>query len=108
MGIQRAVIIFGTTLRPETAGVYCQRALDRFVEVRHFQPHELERMPRTGFDLYLNIDDGLRRPPAAGLPAQRSSGRSIPTLISTAAAKRRPASTWRLPPSATARIYSAA
>ncbi len=60
MDIQRVAIVFDTTLRPETAGVYCQRALERFVEVQHFQPHELDRMPRTGFDLYLNIDDGLR------------------------------------------------
>ena len=60
MDIQRVAIVFDTTLRPETAGVYCQKALERFVEVQHFQPHELERMPRTGFDLYLNIDDGLR------------------------------------------------
>ncbi len=53
-------IIFDTTLRPETAGVYCRRALERFVEVQHFQPHELDHIPRDGFDLYLNIDDGLR------------------------------------------------
>ena len=30
------------------------------MEVEHFQPHEIDRMPREGFDLYLNIDDGLR------------------------------------------------
>ena len=60
MNIQRVAIVFDTTLRPETAGVYCQRALEHFVEVQHLQPHELDRMPRTGFDLYLNIDDGLR------------------------------------------------
>ena len=60
MVIQRVAIVFDTTLRPETAGVYCHRALERLVEVEHFQPHELDRIPRTGFDLYLNIDDGLR------------------------------------------------
>ncbi len=37
-----------------------KRRVERFVEVQHFQPHELEHIPRTGFDLYLNIDDGLR------------------------------------------------
>ena len=35
-------------------------ALGRLVEVEHFQPGDLERVPREGFDLYLNIDDGLR------------------------------------------------
>ena len=59
MDIRRVAIVFDTTLRPETAGVYCQPALERFVEFEHFQPHELERMPRASFDLYLNIDDGL-------------------------------------------------
>ncbi len=60
MDIQRIAIIFDTTLRPETSGVYCKRALERHVEVQHFQPHELDRIPTAGFDLYLNIDDGLR------------------------------------------------
>jgi GT2 family glycosyltransferase/2-polyprenyl-3-methyl-5-hydroxy-6-metoxy-1,4-benzoquinol methylase len=60
MELRRIALIFDTTLRPETAGVYCHRSLERFVEVEHFQPHELERIPRQGFDLYLNIDDGLR------------------------------------------------
>jgi hypothetical protein len=53
MTIQRVAIIFDTTLRPETAGVYCQHALERLVEVQHFQPHELDRMPRTGFYVLL-------------------------------------------------------
>ncbi len=39
--------------------MYCKRALERLAEVEHFQPHDLERIPREGFDLYLNIDDGL-------------------------------------------------
>ncbi len=60
MTMKNVAVIFDTSLRPETAGVYCRRALERFVEVQHFQPHELDRIPRTGFDLYLNIDDGLR------------------------------------------------
>ncbi len=59
MGIHRVALIYDTTLRPETAGVYCRRALSRMAEVEHFQPHDLERIPREGFDLYLNIDDGL-------------------------------------------------
>ena len=60
MRIQRIATIFDTTLRPETAGVYCHRALERIADVKHFQPHELDQIPRDGFDLYLNIDDGLR------------------------------------------------
>jgi hypothetical protein len=58
--MKNVAIIFDTTLRPETSGVYCKRALERHVEVQHFQPHELDQMPTTGFELYLNIDDGLR------------------------------------------------
>jgi 2-polyprenyl-3-methyl-5-hydroxy-6-metoxy-1,4-benzoquinol methylase len=30
------------------------------VEVEHFLPSELARIPREGFDLYLHIDDGIR------------------------------------------------
>src|SRR5205807_164981 len=45
--------------RPETTGVYCRRALGKLVEIEHFLPTELSHIPRTGFDLYLNIDDGL-------------------------------------------------
>jgi hypothetical protein len=60
MDIKRVALIFDNVQRPETTGTYCLRALKRLVEVEHFQPGELDRMPRTGFDLYLNIDDGLR------------------------------------------------
>jgi DUF based on E. rectale Gene description (DUF3880) len=60
MAVSRVALIFDSVQRPETTGVYCHRALGRIVEVTHFQPNELERIPREGFDLYLNIDDGLR------------------------------------------------
>ena len=56
----RIALIFDSLLRPETAGVYCHRALEKLAQVQHFQPHDLDRIPRQGFDLYLNIDDGLR------------------------------------------------
>ena len=59
MNIHRVALIFDSVLRPETSGVYCHRALERFVNVEHFQPHDLDRVPREGIDLYLNIDDGL-------------------------------------------------
>jgi len=60
-------LIFDDTARPETTGVYCRRALEGLVAVEHFRPADLERVPRTGFDLYLNIDDGLRYPLPADL-----------------------------------------
>ena len=44
---------------PRPLGYTAGAPLDRFVEVEHFQPHELDHVPRQGFDLYLNIDDGL-------------------------------------------------
>jgi hypothetical protein len=59
MSIRRVAVIFDTKARPETTGVYCRRALGQVVEVEHFLPGELGRIPRHGFDLYLQIDDGL-------------------------------------------------
>ena len=59
MAFQRVAVIFDNKVRPDTTGVYCRRALGQLVEVEHFLPQELARIPRQGFDLYLNIDDGL-------------------------------------------------
>jgi hypothetical protein len=59
MPIQRVAIIFDNQLRPDATGVYCLRALEKFLAVRHFLPEQLRDVPRQGFDLYLNIDDGL-------------------------------------------------
>jgi len=59
MDVRRVALIFDHKARPETTGVYCRRALGRLVEVEHFLPDELARVPRRGFDLYLNVDDGL-------------------------------------------------
>ena len=58
MTLRRVAVIFDDQLRPETTGVYCRRALRELVEVHHFHPAELADIPRTGFDLYLVIDDG--------------------------------------------------
>lgn len=58
MTIRRVALIFDDRLRPETTGVYCRRALGELVEVQHFHPEEIDAIPRTGFDLYLVIDDG--------------------------------------------------
>lgn len=60
MSIHKVAVIFDNTGRPETTGLYCRRALGQLVEVEHFRPSELERVPATGFDLYLNVDDGLK------------------------------------------------
>ncbi len=60
MSVRRVALIFDDTARPETTGVYCRRALEALVSVEHFRPAELGRVPRTGFDLYLCIDDGQR------------------------------------------------
>lgn len=61
MTILRVAIIFDNKARPETTGVYCRRALGPLVAVvEHFLPTELARIPRNQFDVYVNIDDGLR------------------------------------------------
>jgi len=56
----RIALIFDNTLRPETTGTYCRRALRKLADVKFFIPDHMDRIPRIGFDLYLNIDDGLR------------------------------------------------
>jgi FkbM family methyltransferase len=65
MRIQKVAIIFDDKVRPDTTGFYCRRALGKLVEIEHFLPSEVSRIPRKAFDLYLNIDDGLeyRLPP---------------------------------------------
>jgi len=56
----RIALIFDNQIRPDTTGVYCLRALQELVLVEHYLPGDLQRLSRQGFDLYLNIDDGLR------------------------------------------------
>jgi len=65
MAKQRVALVFDDTTRPETTGVYCRTALQEIAQVEHFRPCDLERVPRQGYDLYLQIDDGLpyRHPP---------------------------------------------
>jgi hypothetical protein len=60
VSIQSVAIIYDDEVRPDTTGVYCRRALGQLVQVEHFRPTELSRIPSGRFDLYLNIDDGLR------------------------------------------------
>jgi O-antigen biosynthesis protein len=65
MDIRRVALIYDDTSRPETTGTYCLRALGELVDVEHFRPVDFGQIPRAGFDLYLNIDDGMeyRLPP---------------------------------------------
>ena len=58
----RIALIFDNKVRPDTTGTYCRRALLSLADVHHYLPSELDHVPRTGFDLYLFIDDGLRHP----------------------------------------------
>lgn len=60
MSIRRVAIIFDDRERPDTTGVYCRRALEQLVDTVHFRPDDLPTLPRDGFDLYLNIDEGQR------------------------------------------------
>lgn len=59
MSVRGVAIIYDDSARPETTGVYCKAALAQLVKVEHFRPGELSTIPRQGFDLYLQIDDGL-------------------------------------------------
>jgi spore maturation protein CgeB len=67
MSIDRVAVIFDNTLRPDTTGTYCRRALGRLVDVEHFLPGELGRLRREKFDLYLAVDDGLNYSIPAGV-----------------------------------------
>jgi 2-polyprenyl-3-methyl-5-hydroxy-6-metoxy-1,4-benzoquinol methylase len=67
MDIRRVALIYDDRERPETTGVYCRRALASLVEVVHFRPDAPAALPDRGFDLYLNIDDGLAYHLPAGL-----------------------------------------
>src|SRR5688572_2079610 len=60
MTLRRIAIIFDNTARADTTGVHVRRALGQLVEVEHFLPTDLSRLRPGQFDLYLNIDDGLR------------------------------------------------
>ncbi len=65
--IKRVAVIFDDEVRPDTTGVYCLRALRELVEVEHFRPKDLAKVPRDAFDAYLYIDDGLEYPLLADL-----------------------------------------
>ena len=64
--MQRIALIFDDQPRPETSGVYCRRALAGLAPVEHVRPSQFQSLPGD-FDLYLQIDDGLRYQIPAGL-----------------------------------------
>jgi GT2 family glycosyltransferase/tetratricopeptide (TPR) repeat protein/2-polyprenyl-3-methyl-5-hydroxy-6-metoxy-1,4-benzoquinol methylase len=58
----RVAVMFDHLLRSDTTGVYCLRALADMAQVEQFHPSQLADVRRTGYDLYLFIDDGLEYP----------------------------------------------
>lgn len=61
MHIKKVAAIFDNSVRPETTGGYCLRALSTLVETQHFLPSQIDEIPHT-FDLFLFVDDGLNYP----------------------------------------------
>ncbi len=57
--IRRIAIIYDSTIRPDTTGEYCRRALEGLgITVSHFQPGEITEIPSI-YDLYFRVDDDL-------------------------------------------------
>ncbi len=56
---RRVALIYDDTIRSETTGTYCQRALEQLSQVEHFLPTQMDRIDRGAFDLFITIDDGL-------------------------------------------------
>lgn len=59
MSLRRVAIIFDKTLRPDTTGIYCERALQQLVAVDYVSPGELEKISPKDFDAFILIDDSL-------------------------------------------------
>ena len=101
MPIQRVAVIFDDQARPETTGVYCLRALRNWSRRSTSAPPTSTQAPRQGFDLYLNVDDGLDYRLPSDLRPRSLVGRSTRISTSSGTEPRRPTSTWCSPPSAT-------
>ncbi len=67
MNGHRVAIIFDNTLRQETTGLYCRRALGQLVEIEHLLPTDLGRIKAGEFGAFIYIDDGLAYNPAPHL-----------------------------------------
>ena len=59
MEIRRVAVIYDDRDRPETTAFTAAAPSKGWLSVAHFRPDELADIPRDGFDLFLNIDDGL-------------------------------------------------
>jgi len=69
MTAPRIAIIYDDSLRPDTTGGYCLRALRQLAQVTHFRPDRAGAVA-GGFDLCLRIDDDLDfQPPPSMHPA---------------------------------------
>lgn len=61
----RVGIVFDNSVRPETTGIYCRRALSELVRAgildvaEHFLPGEWHRLKEINYDWVLIVDDGL-------------------------------------------------
>ncbi|MBI1349395.1 glycosyltransferase [bacterium] len=58
MSVSRLAVVFDNTLRPETTGTYCRRALGKLVEVEHLLPSALPHISPQRYDAFLFVDDG--------------------------------------------------
>lgn len=56
----RIAVIFSARERPDTTGVHCLKALRKLADAVHLAPEDLPNVRPGEFQLYLNIDDGLR------------------------------------------------
>ena len=56
----RIGMIFDQSVRPDTTGGYCLRAMASLADVTHVPPQDLDKIQADQFDLFINIDDGLR------------------------------------------------
>lgn len=56
--MKRVALVYDNTIRPDTTGIYVERALRQFTDIVHFLPTQIDRI-QAEYDLYLQIDDGL-------------------------------------------------
>lgn len=56
--IRNVAVVFDNSLRPETTGTYCLKALGELASVKHVLPSTLNDFNWSGYDLVLFIDDG--------------------------------------------------
>ncbi len=56
----KIAITFDSKKRFDTTGIYCLRALKKRHDVYHYQPEEISQIDPEGYDVFINIDDGLK------------------------------------------------